>query len=368
MTFPQRRHRALVLLRDLLIMKKLALLGASHIHTPGFVDVLAARTDVSVVAVWDPDPAIADKYAARLQCRAAAAAATVLGMPDLDAVIVLSQTNRHETLVRQIADANKHCFVEKPLGIGLADARNMMQALEAVGVIFHMGYFNRTIPAHRLLRRLIAEGAFGQISRIRLVFGSPAVINDAFQSDWRWMADPRQAGVGAFGDLGTHKLDLLLFLMGDTARLETVTATFSRPIGRYPHGEECGEAILRFDNGTIATLAASWVDLVEPVSLLISGSKGHAMMRNAPGMRQNDWHSELFLLSPSVAGATGKEPWTDLPASMPRPLEQFIDAVVHGEQSHLVSVREAAYASYVMEVISRAAAERRWLPVDPGVL
>ena len=119
---------------------------------------------------------------------------------------------------------------------------------------------------------------------------------------------------------------------------------------------------------TIATLAASWVDLVEPTSLLISGSKGHAVMRNAPGMRQNDWDNELFLLSPSVDGATGKEPWSDLPAPMPRPLEQFIDAVVHGERSHLVSAREAAYASYVMEVISRAAAERSWLPVDPGVL
>ena len=350
------------------MMKKFALLGASHIHTPGFVDVLAARSDVSVVAIWDPDPAIAEKYAARLQCRPAADAATVLGRPDLDAVIVLAQTNRHESLVRQIVDANKHCFVEKPLGIGLADARNMMQALEAADVIFHTGYFNRTIPAHRLLKRLIAEAAFGEISRIRLAFGTPAAINDVFHSDWRWMADPLQAGVGAFGDLGTHKLDLLLYLMGETARLEDVTAAFSRPIGRYPQGEECGEAILRFDNGTIATLAASWVDLVEPLALLISGSKGHAVIRNAPGMPHNDWDNELFLLSPSVDGATGTEPWTDLPAPLPRPLEQFIDAVGHGERSRLVSVREAAYSSYVMEVISKAAAERRWLPIDPGAL
>ena len=135
--------------------------------------MLAARADVSVVAVWDPDPAIAEKYAARLQCRAAADVATVLGIPDLDAVIVLSQTNRHESLVRQIARANKHCFVEKPLGIGLADARKMMQALEAADVIFHTGYFNRTIPEHRLLKRLIAAAAFGEISRIRLVHSAP---------------------------------------------------------------------------------------------------------------------------------------------------------------------------------------------------
>ena len=351
-----------------MMMKKLALLGASHIHTPGFVDMLAARTDVSVAAVWDPDPAIATKYAARFQCRAAPRPATVLGTPDLDAVIVLSQTNRHEELVQQIARAGKHCFVEKPLGMGLADARNMLQALEAAGVIFHMGYFNRTIPAHRLLKRLIAEQAFGAISRMRLVFGSPAAINGVFRGDWEWMADPKQAGVGAFGDLGTHKLDLLLFLVGDTARLEAVTAAFSRPIGRYPRGEECGEAILHFDNGTIATLAASWVDLIEPASLLITGTKGHAVIRNAPGMPHNDWDNELFLLTDAVHGAAGKEPWTDLPSALPRPLEQFIDAVVQGRRDHLVSVRDAAYSSYVMEMISTAAAERRWLPIDPAAL
>ncbi len=348
--------------------KNVALLGASHIHTRGFADVLAGHTDVSVAAVWDPDPAIAGKYAAKFQCRTAPDAASVLGMPDLDAVIVLSQTNRHEELVGQVARAGKHCFVEKPLGMGLADARNMMRALEGAGMIFHMGYFNRTIPAHRLLRRLIAEQAFGEVSRMRLVFGTPAAINGAFRSDWEWMADPKQAGVGAFGDLGTHKLDLLLYLIGDTARLEAVTASFSRPLGRYAEGEECGEAILRFDNGTIATLAASWVDLVEPSSLLITGTKGHAVIRNAPGMPHNDWNNELFLLTDAVDGATGKDPWTELPEALPRPLEQFIAAVVHGERDHLVSVREAAYSSYVMEMISRAAAERRWLPIDPAAL
>ena len=85
-------------------------------------------------------------------------------------------------------------------------------------------------------------------------------------------------------------------------------------------------------------------------------------------MPHNDWDNELFLLTDAVEGATGKEPWTDLPAALPRPLEQFINAVVHGKGSHLVSVREAAYRTCVMEMISKAAAERRWLPIDPGAL
>ena len=110
------------------------------------------------------------------------------------------------------------------------------------------------------------------------------------------------------------------------------------------------------------------MDHIEPSSLLITGTEGHAVIRNAPGMPHNDWDNELFLLTGAVDGATGKEPWTDLPAALPRPLEQFIDAVVRGGGNNLVSVREAAYSSYVMEMISQAAAERRWLPIDPGAL
>ena len=59
---------------------------------------------------------------------------------------------------------------------------------------------------------------------------------------------------------------------------------FSRPIGRYPQGEECGEAILRFDNGAIATLAASWVDLAEP-SLLLSPEYGGGQISDGAAER-----------------------------------------------------------------------------------
>ena len=71
---------------------------------------------------------------------------------------------------------------------------------------------------------------------MRLVFGSPAAINGVFRGDWAWMADPTQAGVGAFGDLGTHKLDLLLFLIGETARLEAVDRRVLPPHRALPAG------------------------------------------------------------------------------------------------------------------------------------
>ena len=56
-------------------------------------------------------------------------------------------------------------------------------------------------------------------------FGTTAIFNDIFHNDWLWMTDLNQSGIGAFGDLGIHLLDLLLWLMQDLAKLEAVTAT-----------------------------------------------------------------------------------------------------------------------------------------------
>ena len=61
---------------------------------------------------------------------------SVLENPDLDAVIICSETNLHEEIIMKVAEAKKHCFVEKPLGMGQQDSERMMTALENSGVMF----------------------------------------------------------------------------------------------------------------------------------------------------------------------------------------------------------------------------------------
>ena len=89
--------------------------------------MIGARSDMEVVAVWDPDPAISQKYADKFHCRSMSEVSSLLNIPVLDAVVVLSQTNLHQSLVLQIAEAKKHCFVEKALAMGLADGKKMKQ-------------------------------------------------------------------------------------------------------------------------------------------------------------------------------------------------------------------------------------------------
>jgi predicted dehydrogenase len=328
-------------------MVQVALVGCGHIHTPGFVKRLAGRPDVKVKYVWDHQPARAAAPAEALGGQVVQEVEAIWADPAVEAVIICSETNRHEELVLAAAAAGKHMFVEKPLGMGAADAYRMADAIEQARVLFQTGYFMRGEPIHRFLREQITAGAFGQISRIRHTNCHAGSLRGYFDTEYRWMADISQAGLGGFGDLGTHSLDILLWLMGDVS---AVTAETSLVTARYGECDESGEGLLLFQNGVLGSIAAGWVDVSHPIRLIISGTEGHAYVLN----------NKLYFQSSHVAGATGEQPWETLPEPWPHAFELFLDAV-NGQDAPLVTAREAAVRSSVMEAFYRGAATRSWV-------
>ena len=331
-------------------MPTVAFVGCAHIHTPGFIKKIKARTDTKVKFVWDHDAERAKKNAADLGAGAAVATDLKQIWADrgIDAAIVCSETDRHEALVLAGAAAKKHLFVEKPLGMGAKDSYAMASVIEKAGVQFQTGYFMRGSPVHLFLREQIQKGGFGRITRVRHSNCHSGSLGGWFDKEWRWMADPNIAGCGAYGDLGTHSLDILMWLMGDVAE---VTAALDNGTARYAGCDELGEGLLRFKNGVIGTLAAGWDDVANPVSLLISGTEGHACV-----MQNN-----LYFQSKHVEGADGKQPWTKLPDAWPHAFDLFLDAVGGKKDVPLVGVREAAARSSVMEALYQAARTNAWV-------
>lgn len=329
-------------------MTVVALVGCAHIHTPGFAKRLAARDDVNVAAVWDHQPDLARKYAADLNANVVNDPATIWADDSIDAVIICSETDRHEPLVLAAAGAKKHMFVEKPLGLAAADAYQMADAIEAAGVLFQTGYFQRGNPIHLFVKEHIAKGSFGHITRIRHSNCHSGSLGDWFTPDFLWMTDMAQAGVGAFGDLGTHSLDILMWMMGS---VERVAAEIDPATARYANCDETGEALIRFKNGVIGTLAAGWVDVAHPVNLIVSGTEGHAHVNN----------DQLYFKSSHVEGADGKEPWIDLPDAWPHAFELFLDAVGGKANVPLVGPHEAAARSDVMAAMYNAAQSGEWV-------
>jgi predicted dehydrogenase len=213
----------------------------------------------------------------------------------------------------------------------------------------------RSQGVHQFLREQVQKGSFGKITRIRGSNCHGGSLGGWFDEkpqdrahDWRWMADPKIAGVGAFGDLGTHSLDIMLWLMG---QVDSATAMVDRGTGRYGDCDETGEGLMRFGNGAIGTLAAAWTDVAHPVSLLISGTEGHAAII----------HGKLHFQSKHVDGADGKEPWTRLSQGWPHAFDLFLDAITSKKDLPLVGAREAAYRSAVMEAMYEGARQQTWV-------
>jgi len=187
----------------------LGLVGCAHIHTPGFAKLLAGRADVRVKWAWDADPGRVAKWGSVVRAQTAPSSAAILADPDVKGVVILSETNRHRELVMAAAAAKKHMFVEKPLGMNGGESREMAEAIEAAELLFTTGYFMRTDPKHLFLREQVAKGAFGRITHAAAWNCHSGSLGGWFDEKpgnvaetWRWMADPRVAGVGAFGDLG----------------------------------------------------------------------------------------------------------------------------------------------------------------------
>ena len=133
--------------------------------------------------------------------------------------------------------------------------------------------------------------------------------------------------MGAFGDLGTHALDLMLWMLGDVDR---VTAALQVAIEKYGSAcDETGEALFYFSSGAIGTLGAAWVDVAEPVTAEISGTEGHAYVHN---------RSDLYVTCANLEGADGRSPWTRLPPAWPHAFDLFLDALNDQDRARRASI------------------------------
>lgn len=337
-------------------MVTIALVGCAHIHTPGFIKMLNERKhEITVKSVWDHNAQRGRKRAEELGAAFVEDVKAIWEDRQVTGVVICSETDRHEELVIAAARAKKDMFVEKPLGIGAKDSYRMAQAIEEAGVKFQTGYFNRGFAEHLFIREQIRAGNFGKITRVRGSNVHSGALGGWFdakpdqpESNWRWMADPKIAGCGGFGDLGTHLLDILIWLIGD---VNEVTAQVDVGTARYGDCDETGEALIRFANGAVGTLAAGWDDLANPLTLLVSGTEGHAAVING----------KLFFKSDKVEGADGKTPWTQLPQAWPHAFSVFCDALMERTTGELVTPAEAAYRVAVVETMYQAAEKNKWL-------
>ena len=215
----------------------------------------------------------------------------LLADPDVQAVSVTAPNFLHREIGVALAQAGKHMWIEKPVGLSAADAQAVADAAQQAGVQTTVGFNYRNAPAVEAARALITRGELGTLTHARFRFFSDYAAHPDSALSWRF--EMARGGHGVLGDLASHAADLAFYLLGEIAELSADTAVFltrrPRPTGatsghQRATGGELGEvenedyvsALLHFSSGARGVLEASRVAVSEQntYGFEIHGTKG----------------------------------------------------------------------------------------------
>ena len=143
---------------------------------------------------------------------------------DIDAVDITSPSDTHREIAIAAAEHGKHVFCEKPLALNLADARDILAAVQKAGVRHQIGFNYRFAPALVLAKKLIDEGKIGRIFHVRGVFLQDWGIDPTSPFVWRF--NKSICGSGSLGDLGAHVIDAARWLAGEIKSVSGISKTF----------------------------------------------------------------------------------------------------------------------------------------------
>ncbi|MFH9941852.1 Gfo/Idh/MocA family protein [Streptomyces murinus] len=202
----------------------------------------------------------------------------VVADPRVRAVSVTAPNFLHRRIGVAMAEAGKHLWIEKPVGLSAGDARAVADAVARAGVQGTVGFNYRNAPAVEKARDLIAAGGIGTVTHVRIRLFSDYAAHPETALTWRY--ERERGGSGVLGDLASHGADLARFLLGDIIALTADTALFvperTRPTGAtagHPRtgGAERGPVenedyvgcLLRFASGARGVLEACRVSVGE---------------------------------------------------------------------------------------------------------
>ena len=188
----------------------------------------------ALIAVADDVPGRADEAAGRYGFATATRDWRELAAdPRVRAVSIAAPNFLHREMGVELARAGKHLWIEKPVGLTSADARAVADAARHAGVQATVGFNYRNAPAVEAARELIAGGGLGAVTHARFRLFSDYAAHPEGALTWRF--ERARGGSGVLGDLASHGVDLVRYLLGEIESLVADTAVFvpqrARPTG-----------------------------------------------------------------------------------------------------------------------------------------
>jgi predicted dehydrogenase len=174
-------------------------------------------------------------------------------------------------------------FAEKPLARTLAEAEALLGAAGTAGVAACVNFSKRNVPALELARRIAADEVIGRVNGARFSYLQSWLLHDAWgrwdrTPRWRWRASRTTSTDGVVGDLGSHLIDAILYLLGDIESVSCATTTIAEdPLEPgHPGAPDSFSAVFRAGSGALVAARASWraAGQLDAFSFEIEGDKG----------------------------------------------------------------------------------------------
>ena len=231
------------------------------------IKVVAAETEVEVVAVQDIDLERAERTAEQVGCPAFTSIDEALSVGS-DLAVVVAPHPFHAPLAIAALDAGRHVLVEKPIADSVDQADRMLAAAQRNGRLLGVSLQQRTRGEVQAAHELIASGGLGVLQRVDLIGSWPRKRGYFEESPWRgtW----RGEGGGVVINQGQHDLDLLTYLVGPPR------SVFGAARTRLHHieTEDTAVALLEWSDGAIGNVHLSTVEVDLGQRLEITGTNG----------------------------------------------------------------------------------------------
>ncbi|RWD45162.1 MAG: Gfo/Idh/MocA family oxidoreductase [Mesorhizobium sp.] len=329
---------------------KWGLIGASTIARQFMISAIRAQSNNEIAAVMSSSPERATSYAKENGIPLAVSTLDELLGSDIDAVYISTTNELHLEQALAAIRAGKHVLCEKPLALTSADARAMLAAAKAAGIVLGTNHHLRNAGSHRAMREAIAAGRIGRPIAAR-VFHS-VYLPENLQG---WRITRPEAGGGVVLDITVHDADTLRFVLGDDP-LEV--SAFTQAAGMAAGGLEDGAmCIWRFKSGVIAQSHEGFTTKFAGTGFEVHGSEGSLIAKDV--MTQKPIGSVL------LRTAKGEEELSfnreDLYV---RSLRQF-HAAIRGEGQPSATGEDGVWSLTSAEAALQSAKSGKSVAIDP---
>ena len=346
---------------------KVGIIGCGGIAKGKHLPSLAKLDSVEIVAFCDFAKERAEEAAAVYGGKEAKVYSDyqeLLKDPSIDVVHVCTPNNYHYETTVAALEAGKHVMCEKPMAKTAEEGRKMVEAAKRTGKKLTIGYQNRFRPDSQYLHKLCANGELGEV-----YFAKAHAIRRRAVPTWGVFLDAEKQGGGPLIDIGTHALDLTLWMMNNYKPQVVMGSTFHK-LGKKENAanawgswdpaefqvEDSAFGFIKMENGATIILESSWALNTldeDEAKCTLSGTEGGADMKD--GLRINgERYGKLFtkkvnLESDGVAFFSGEnESAADLEIRL------WIDSIINDTEP-TVKPEESLVVTEILEAIYQSA-------------